>query len=271
MSGHPEPSRLATALFWRWLLAGALVFAAVAQLEVAATLRLIADARLDRGAIEVGGARIALASLVSGLAVAAAYALYAVVFLANYFFFQGFERLSGRRLASLWLLASLRLTAGVLAAWLLRVIVIALATPVADGDPVMSGMILGAIEAVLNAATGAGFGFLLWSLQHDHSVLLAGRAPLLRRAHVLGGAAGGAVLALAALALLRYPVPAGASPAALALAVLPHLILTWRAMRRALVEDVRDAAAGGAFVARLLATLAFFAVAGFFVFLLSVR
>ena len=107
-----------------------------------------------------------------------------------------------------------------------------------------------------NAAVGTGFGFLLWSLQLRHSALLRRRGSPLLRAHVLGGAIGGSVLALVsvgsgmALAQFQWRVPAAMLLMLLALAVMPHLSLTWHAMRPTLAEATLDVTGTGVFIAR---------------------
>ena len=99
------------------------------------------------------------------------------------------------------------------------------------------------------------------------------RAPLLR-AHVLGGAIGGCALALAgvasgmALAQFQWRVPAAMLLMVLALAVMPHLSLTWHAMRPTLAEATLDVTGTGVFIARLLATLVVFALPGLVLYFL---
>jgi hypothetical protein len=272
MTAHRATPSLAPAYFWRWLLAGALLFAVVAQLELFAVLQFFAAVGLGRAAIVVSGFSITLVDLITGLAGAVAYALYAAIFLADYFLFQRFERAAERGFVPLWLLSILRLAAGILAAWLLRIVaggvIAAIAATVHADGPVMSRIVFGLIEVIPNAAIGAGFGFLLWSLQHGYSDLLWHRSQSLLRAHVLGGAIGGSLLALAGLAsgmapaLFQRRAPAVLSLMVLALAVVPHLTLTWRAMHPALAESARDMTGTGVFIARLIATLVPFAAAG---------
>jgi hypothetical protein len=261
MTVRSESSPFTPAHFWRWLLAGALLFAVVAQLEMLALLQLFATADLGRVTLDVGGFQITLSALVTALASGVAYALYAMIFLVNYFFFQRLERVAGGGFVALWLRSILRLSAGILAAWVLRVAfgtALAATMPVVSGgSPMMSWIAFGLIEMIPNAAIGAGFGFLLWSLQHRHSDVLRHRAPSLLRAHVLGGAVGGSLLALAgvALALFQRRVPVALSLIVLALAVVPHLTLTWRAMGPALTESAPDMTGTGAFIARLIVAL----------------
>jgi hypothetical protein len=257
MTVRPESSPFTPAPFWRWLLAGALPFAVVAQLETLALLQLFATADLARVTLDVGGFQITLSALVTALASGVAYALYAIVFLVNYFFFQRVEPVAGGGFVALWLRSILRLSAGILAAWVLRVAFAAAVSSPSGGGPAMSRIAFGLIEVIANAAIGAGFGFLLWSLQHRHSDVLRRRAPSLLRAHVLGGAVGGSLLALAgvALALFQRRVPAALSLIVLALAVVPHLTLTWRAMGPVLTERAPDMTSTGAFTARLAVAL----------------
>jgi hypothetical protein len=248
----------------------------VAQLETVGILRLFAAAPLDRLTADVGGFQISLASLIISLASGVAYAVYAIVFLADYFFFQRFERVAGGGFTSLWLLSILRLSAGILAAWLILIasggIFAVVAAAVSGGGSVMPWVAFTLIELIANAAVGTGFGFLLWSLQLRHSALLRRRAPPLLRAHVLGGAIGGSVLALAsvayALAQFQWRVPAAMLLMLLALAVMPHLSLTWHAMRPTLAEATLDVTGTGVFIARLLATLVVFAMPGLVLYFL---
>jgi hypothetical protein len=278
MIAPPAAPSLTPAHFWRWLLVGALLFAVVALLETVGILRLLAAAQLDRLTADVGGFRISLATLIISLASGVAYAVYAIVFLADYFFFQRFERVTGGGFTSLWLLSILRLSAGILAAWLILIasgaIFAVVAAAVSGGGRVMPWVAFTLIELIANAAVGTGFGFLLWSLQLRHSALLRRRAAPLLLAHVLGGAIGGSVLALVsvgsgmALAQLQWRVPAAMLLMLLALAVMPHLSLTWQAMRPTLAEATLDVTGTGVFIARLLATLVVFAMPGLVLYFL---
>jgi hypothetical protein len=265
MTANAGAPSLTPAHFWRWLLAGALSFAVVAQLEMAALLQLFAAADLTRVRLDVGGFQSTLSSLTTALAGGLAYAVYAATFLANYFFFQRLERVEGGGLVLLWLRSSLRLSAGILAAFLLRIALgVATAPLVPGGGPAMSWVVDGLVEVISNGAIGAGFGFLLWSLQHGRSGLLQHRAPSLRRAHILGGAIGGSLIALAGMALAPFQrgAPALLWLVVLALAVIPHLILTWRAMVPALADGACAMTGGGVFIARLLVVLVPVAAAG---------
>jgi hypothetical protein len=257
MTVRPEASPFTPAHFRRWLLAGALLFAVVAQLEMLALLRLFAAADLARVTLGAGGLQISLSALVTALASGVAYALYAAIFLANYFFFQRVERVAGGGFVALWLRSILRLSAGILAAWVLRVAIAAAVPTVSGGGPAMSWIVFGLVEMISNAAIGAGFGILLWSLQYRHSDLLRHRTPSLLRAHVLGGAIAGFLLALAgaALALFQRRVPVALSLIVLALAVVPHLTLTWRAMGPVLTERTPEMTGPGAFIARVVVAL----------------
>ena len=264
MSAEPAaPSRLAAAHFWRWLLAGFLLFATVGWLVSLGLAQLIAriGANSDLASALLIGQLAALAGSIT-------YALYTIVFLADYFFFQRFERVAGRRLTALWALGTAALIAAVIAAWFVHQVYtlvlagVAMVIAGAAGGGLGPGpLAVSLIQLVPGAIIGGGFGLLLWWMQQRHSALLRGRASHLLQAHLWGGVIAGVLLTLksvaftAAFTLFQARLPSVVSLAVLPVAVMPHLILTWRAMRPALAQGARDMTSAGAFTARLLAAL----------------
>jgi hypothetical protein len=224
-----EASALTRAHFWRWFIAILLVF-------------VVADYDVDRLAVRLwwaGGPRsfgaIFLFSVYGGMMLPAL--VYAATFFLNLFVVLSYDRVAGEHKA--W-----RVLAGVIGLAAVSVVSGVLAIVLGDlayfAGAYFETWIAFTLSLPIVAAVAGAFFAAAVGLFHRFSAAETGRSPGLMKAHILGGVIAGILLGLPlilpAFATVARHFQSEIIGGVLYVALIPHLILTWRAIRPALEE-----------------------------------